>query len=447
MSDLVSVSDTDASDDRMAGTAAENATVGIQVYAFDPDGDAVSYAVDDAWFPMDPDGTVRVAAGASFDAETEASVTINVTATSSDGSTSSQAFTLGIVDVNEHDIGAISDSEAGANGLAESARAGDTVGIVALAIDADATAVLGYATDDARFRIDPHGTVRVAAGADFDFETEPSVTFNVIATSSDGTSTSQGFTLDVGDVNEAPTLLALDPLEISENDAGGIVGNLSVTDPDAGDSHDFSVSDARFKVVDGALQLLDCVALDHETEAEVSLVVSVSDAGGLGRSQSFSISVVDEFEYVRSAQNDLIIGDGAANDISGDAGNDVIIGHDGDDRLIGNSGDDRLRSGAGADVLIGGIGFDMLDYRFSWQGGEVDLRSGIGRGGDAEGDRVSGFPAAPNRTGQPTSTRVPGGRRCRGRPAAQNREYSRHCASGRVCRQRLAQRAGRRARQ
>ncbi len=152
------------------------------------------------------------------------------------------------------------------------------------------------------------------------------------------------------------------------------------------------------------------MALDHETEAEVSLVVSVSDAGGLGRSQSFSISVVDEFEYVRSAQNDLIIGDGAANDISGDAGNDVIIGHDGDDRLIGNSGDDRLRSGAGADVLIGGIGFDMLDYRFSWQGGEVDLRSGIGRGGDAEGDRVSGFPAAPNRTGQPMSTRVPGSR-------------------------------------
>jgi Ca2+-binding RTX toxin-like protein len=85
--------------------------------------------------------------------------------------------------------------------------------------------------------------------------------------------------------------------------------------------------------------------------------------------------------------NDLIIGDGAKNQLSGMAGNDRIFGKQGNDRLSGGAGNDqmdggkgndvledssgndvlkggvgsdRLMAGGGADILVGGDGFDLL---------------------------------------------------------------------------------------
>ena len=50
------------------------------------------------------------------------------------------------------------------------------------------------------------------------------------------------------DVNEAPTAIALFPSSLSENDAGAIVGDLTTTDADNGDTHTYTVSDDRFTV-------------------------------------------------------------------------------------------------------------------------------------------------------------------------------------------------------
>ncbi len=69
------------------------------------------------------------------------------------------------------------------------------------------------------------------------------------------------------------------------------MGTLSVTDPDAGDSHSFTVSDARFEVVSGALKLKAGQSLDHETEPTVSLTVTATDSGTLSVSQPFTITV------------------------------------------------------------------------------------------------------------------------------------------------------------
>ena len=51
---------------------------------------------------------------------------------------------------------------------------------------------------------------------------------------------------------------------MTENVAGAIVGTLTTTDPDAGDSFLYSVSDNRFEVVGNSLQLKAGVALDFE---------------------------------------------------------------------------------------------------------------------------------------------------------------------------------------
>ncbi|WP_298967205.1 cadherin repeat domain-containing protein, partial [uncultured Roseibium sp.] len=122
----------------IAENASEGTQVGITALATDADGsDSVSYSVDDSRFTVDDDGVVTVASGSSFDAETEGSIDFTVTATSTDGSTSQETFTIAVSDVDETDVAAIADTDASANSIAENAGEGTQVGITALATDAD----------------------------------------------------------------------------------------------------------------------------------------------------------------------------------------------------------------------------------------------------------------------------------------------------------------------
>ncbi len=91
-----------------------------------------------------------------------------VRVTSADGSYSTQAYTINVNDVDEFDVGAISDTNGTANAVNENAANGTTVGITASASDADATTnAISYSLDDnagGRFAID--GSNRVVTVAD-----------------------------------------------------------------------------------------------------------------------------------------------------------------------------------------------------------------------------------------------------------------------------------------
>ncbi|MFO1081915.1 MAG: hypothetical protein U1E23_14955 [Reyranellaceae bacterium] len=78
-------------------------------------------------------------------------------------------------------------------------------------------------------------------------------------------------------------------------------------------------------------------------------------------------------------EDDLLVALGAKTTLDGGAGNDMLIGGVNDDILIG---------GKGADVLIGGLGTDTADYSKSDAGVTVDLTTGRGSGGDAQGDTL-----------------------------------------------------------
>ncbi|WP_460088502.1 cadherin repeat domain-containing protein, partial [Roseibium sp. LAB1] len=214
--------------------------VGVTALATDADAtDTVSYSVDDARFTVDENGVVRVADGASFDAETEGSIDITVTATSTDGSTSEETFTISVSDVNESAVSAVTDTDSAANTIAEDAAAGIQVGVTALATDADATDTVSYSVDDARFTVDENGVVRVADGASFDAETEGSIDITVTATSTDGSTSEETFTIAVSDVNES-AVSAVTDTDTAENTiaedatAGTQVGVTALaTDADA----------------------------------------------------------------------------------------------------------------------------------------------------------------------------------------------------------------------
>lgn len=99
-----------------------------------------------------------------------------------------------------------------------------------------------------------------------------------------------------------------------------------------------------------------------------------------------------------NAGNDLIQGGngsdildgGPGNDtVRGDADNDFLFGGEGNDIVEGGNGDDWLSGDTGADSLNGGNGIDTIDYSLSLAGIQVNLLTGIGIGGDAQGDAIS----------------------------------------------------------
>ena len=105
----------------------------------DGDGsDTVSYSLSSnpgGLFQIDPaTGVVTVAPGATIDYETATSHSIEVTATSTDGSTSAQSFTIGVTDdTSEFTVTAVTDTDVATDQVAENATGGTVVGITAFA--------------------------------------------------------------------------------------------------------------------------------------------------------------------------------------------------------------------------------------------------------------------------------------------------------------------------
>ncbi len=96
------------------------------------------------------------------------------------------------------------------------------------------------------------------------------------------------------DICQAPTNIALSNNRVAENSAGAAIGDLTTTDPDAGDSHTYSVSDNRFEVAGNRLKLKAGQTLDYETEPTVDLTITSTDSGGLTFDKDFIIIVIDD---------------------------------------------------------------------------------------------------------------------------------------------------------
>ncbi|WP_161958101.1 calcium-binding protein [Azospirillum palustre] len=75
-------------------------------------------------------------------------------------------------------------------------------------------------------------------------------------------------------------------------------------------------------------------------------------------------------------------------EVNAGAGDDALTGGSANDTLRGGIGDDFFEGGPGADVLNGGDGYDIAYYYRSDAAVTVNLSTGIGSGGTAEGDRL-----------------------------------------------------------
>ncbi|WZP00378.1 cadherin domain-containing protein [Isosphaeraceae bacterium EP7] len=187
-----------------------------------------------------------------------------------------------------------------AGSIAENRPAGTDVGSFTTT-DPDAGNTFTYSlvggtgdADNASFTI-VGDTLRTAAG--FDFEAKSAYSVRVRSTDAGGLWTEKAFTVNVTDVNETPTDIALSNSSIAENrPSGTAVGNLSGTDPDSGDNLSFSLPDglgdnAAF-AVSGAT-LWASASFDFEAKSSYAITVRVNDAGGLTFDKAFTVSVTN----------------------------------------------------------------------------------------------------------------------------------------------------------
>jgi Ca2+-binding RTX toxin-like protein len=182
-----------------------------------------------------------------------------------------------------------------------------------------------------------------------------------------------------------------------------------------GDYYDGGEGIDTFKIGGEALEnYVQEIDLQSGTNNWGDTFVSIENIiGGTGNDKFWGTADVNVFWG--GLGNDLLDGRGGDDELYGEAGDDTLIGGDGNDKLYGGDGDDVLEGGAGTDTLFGdggsdrlyggdgtdyltgGTGADHLDggagvdtavYRYSPEGVTVNLLTGAGFGGDAEGDTL-----------------------------------------------------------
>ena len=207
------MTDNNSAANTVSESTSVGATVGVTALATDADTGATinSYALTaggDTFAIDSSTGVVTVkdvgsgATGLNY--ESAQSHTITVEATASDGQTSTKDYVINVTNVADVAVGTISDSDSDtSNNTVANASLGDATNLTAVASDGDTGATIrAYElTDDAGglFTINPTTGAVTVAGS-LDYETATSHTITVKATSTDGDTNTQNFTISVTNV-------------------------------------------------------------------------------------------------------------------------------------------------------------------------------------------------------------------------------------------------------
>jgi hypothetical protein len=94
-------------------------------------------------------------------------------------------------------------------------------------------------------------------------------------------------------VNSAPTDISLSNTSVNENEMGAVVGSLTATDADAGDTFTFTTDNAQFTIDGSELMLADGVVMNYEAEDMVTLNVTVTDSASASYTKELTVEVND----------------------------------------------------------------------------------------------------------------------------------------------------------
>ncbi|RYX79929.1 cadherin repeat domain-containing protein, partial [bacterium] len=344
--DVGAVTDTNAAANSVAENATNGTLVGITASATDADGttNTITYSLSDnagGRFAINAStGVVTVANGTLLNYEAATSHAITVVATSADGSSSNQVMTINLSDVDEFDVGAVTDTNAAANSVAENATNGTVVGITASATDADGTTnTITYSLSDSaggRFAINAvTGVVTVASGSLLNYEAATSHAITVVATSADGSSSSQAMTINLSDVDEFDVGAVTDANaaanSVAENATNGTVVGITASATDADGTTNtitYSLSNnagGRFAInaSTGVVTVANGTLLNYEAATSHAITVVATSADGSSSSQVMTINLSDVDEFDVGAVSDA---NATANSVAENATNGTVVG-------------------------------------------------------------------------------------------------------------------------
>ena len=187
-----------------------------------------------------------------------------------------------------------------------------------------------------------------------------------------GISDSLGATID--NVGLVGTFLSFDPAIHGGNDLlEGGAGDDTIF---GGAGDDAIIGGEGADDIDGGTGARDIVGFEASITG-----VTVNLGTGTGVGGDAEGDTYQNVEFIHgSTHDDILTGDDEVN---------RLVGHNGDDSLFGGKGNDTLLGGNGADHLDGGEGDrDVAEYDWSYEGVVVNLATGVGSGGQAEGDTL-----------------------------------------------------------
>ena len=263
------------------------------VNASDPEGGAVTFTLSGTGsdnFSIDASGNITLASGLDYETATSYELTV----VADDGTyASTEVITISVADVNEAPT---LSSTVAFNAFLENTATGTTIA-TSSATDPEAGAI-SYSlsgTGSENFSVSSDGTVTLASGLDYETATAYAITL----TASDGTnSVSETLTINVGDINEAPSLTnSLAASSFAENvSTGTTIATASASDPESQTiSYSLSGTGSEKFSVDSAGNITLSSALDYETTTSYSLTLTASD-GANSTSNTINISVDDVIE-------------------------------------------------------------------------------------------------------------------------------------------------------
>jgi hypothetical protein len=280
---------------------AANGTVIGQVSGSDPDaGSVLSYALTDSAggrFAINATtGQLTLADSSQISYAAAATHQVVVRVTDQGGLSFDKTFTIQVRPPNF----APTDVQLSSTSVAENTAAGTVVATLS-ASDPNAGDTFSYtitagAAD--KFAISGNQLV-VRAGAVFDFEATPSLSLTIRVTDQDGASYDKTFTIGVTNVNEAPSDVTLGGGTVAENAANGtVVGTAAGVDPDAGATLTYTLTNdagGRFAInaTTGIVTVANGSLLNYEAATSHSVVVRVTDQGGLTFDKTFTIGVTN----------------------------------------------------------------------------------------------------------------------------------------------------------
>ncbi len=247
----------------------------------------------------------------SSDFETQSSYSIRVQTTDAGGLSYSEAFTINVNNVNSSPTDLVLSNSS----IDENSPDNAVVGTFSTT-DPDEGDSFTYMLVSGNNAFTIVGD-QLLTNSSLDFETQSSYSLRVQTTDSANNSFEKVLTINVNDIaeNSSPTSIVLSSSSINENSPlGAVVGTLSTSDPDEGDSFTYMLVSGNNAFTIVGDQLLTNSSLDFETQSSYSLRVQTTDSANNSFEEVLTINVNDIAE--NSSPTSIVLSSSSINENS-----------------------------------------------------------------------------------------------------------------------------------